>query len=349
MRGSNNRLVTLDAMRGIAALLVVIHHQHAFPTPGGYLAVDFFFALSGVVIARAYDEKLRDGLSVGAFMSQRLLRLYPLLAIGMAIGALRAVMLVAMAAKDAPGLWALAVDLVTGALALPSPTSALSLFPLNLPAWSLFFELLINLAYAVALVRMRTSWLIGVLAVAVAALVASTLHYGSFDGGFEWRSIGQGFARVSFAFTAGVLLQRLGWVRPKTGTALAIVPMAVLVAFLTAPVAAVMRETFDLGFAVIAAPALIVLAAAWQPPEGWARRTSTALGDLSYPVYAIHYPVLMFWGYFALKLGVSPMISLVVFLPLICALALILGLKVDPKIRAAASRMAAPRLRPQAA
>ena len=62
------RYVTLDGMRGIAALAVALFHFNIAQAPHGYIAVDFFFALSGFVLCRAYRPRWQAGLGIGAFM-----------------------------------------------------------------------------------------------------------------------------------------------------------------------------------------------------------------------------------------------------------------------------------------
>jgi uncharacterized membrane protein len=64
--------VTLDAMRGLAALAVAVFHVYNPLVPGGYLAVDFFFVLSGFVLDRTYRPRFAAGLGVRAFMLARL-------------------------------------------------------------------------------------------------------------------------------------------------------------------------------------------------------------------------------------------------------------------------------------
>jgi peptidoglycan/LPS O-acetylase OafA/YrhL len=82
-----HQFVLLDGLRGVAALAVVVTHALYFfpPTPMAYLAVDFFFMLSGFVLAHAYGERLRQGMTAGRFMAIRLIRLYPLYALGSAL------------------------------------------------------------------------------------------------------------------------------------------------------------------------------------------------------------------------------------------------------------------------
>lgn len=92
---SRQHFIILDGLRGIAALAVVIFHsmEIAVPDPNknfiehAYLAVDFFFCLSGFVIAYAYDNKLP---AIGAvqFLKLRLIRLHPLVLTGSVLGLL---------------------------------------------------------------------------------------------------------------------------------------------------------------------------------------------------------------------------------------------------------------------
>ena len=76
----------LDGLRGIAALVVVLLHIPQFikddTFPEGYLAVDLFFVISGVVIRQAYEHRLESELSVWRFAWLRIVRLYPLYMLG---------------------------------------------------------------------------------------------------------------------------------------------------------------------------------------------------------------------------------------------------------------------------
>src|SRR5215210_2241655 len=82
---------SLNGLRGLAALIVVLFHAAALIgtqlAPGGYLAVDLFFILSGFVIAHAYDHRFAEGLGPLAFIRYRIIRFYPLYLLGLAIGA----------------------------------------------------------------------------------------------------------------------------------------------------------------------------------------------------------------------------------------------------------------------
>ena len=91
---SKPRFEILDGLRGVAAMIVVIFHLFETYSPGpseqiinhGYLAVDFFFVLSGFVIGYAYDDRW-GAMSTWDFFKRRLIRLQPMVILGTLIGA----------------------------------------------------------------------------------------------------------------------------------------------------------------------------------------------------------------------------------------------------------------------
>ena len=79
------RFEALDAFRGLAAIIIVLFHSqfYADTQPNifvrhGYVFVDFFFILSGFVIAYSYQDKILNGIGFKKFMLLRFARLYPL-------------------------------------------------------------------------------------------------------------------------------------------------------------------------------------------------------------------------------------------------------------------------------
>ena len=285
---------TLDLLRGIAALAVVSRHlegQMAGLLPSSNLAVDLFFVLSGFVIEHAYSARLQQALGVAGFMQLRVIRLYPLYLLGTAIG----VGVVAAQVLFGPGadLRAAATSLVLGALFLPAwrwlSADHAHLYPFDFPAWSLFWELVINLFYA-AIARMLGWRLLAVLlGLGAVMLVACAGWYGDLTGGANYTNAGSGGLRVVYSFFAGVAICRIRQAGVLRGLALPpLVAGAILIAIMALrpePVA-----TFELVAVLIGFP-LLVLASTGEPGEQ-ACRICSVFGRISYPVYVLHVPVL---------------------------------------------------------
>lgn len=295
--GDKRAYHTLDALRGVAALAVVVLHADIMDgsaprlMPSAYLAVDLFFVLSGFVLEFAYGPRFSAGLSTRRFMAMRYVRLYPLFACGLAIGLVSAAAALVLGAGElrAGGL---VVAAVTGVLLLPSPTWAQSgtVFPVNVPGWSLFFELAINAVFAASYRRLSNRVLIAVIAVSAIGLALATAQAGTADMGSSWAHFAGGLPRVSFSFFVGVLLCRTQRA-PAGSSALAWVPPVLLIpVFVMAPSPAV-RPIVDLAVIGGLFPWIIAVAARHEPgPRG--ARLFRWLGLISFPIYAIHYPVL---------------------------------------------------------
>ncbi|WP_425491028.1 acyltransferase family protein [Novosphingobium flavum] len=195
-------------MRGVAAVVVAVFHFHGELAPSGYLAVDFFFALSGFVLWKNYAPRFeRSGLTTGAFLLCRFIRLYPLFLLGAAFGfifALQGYLRHSDGAASAPDLVASAIFNI---FMLPAPFGRV-LYPLNPPAWSLFYELLANAALCAVLVRVRYATSILILCIAAIGLILLDLYNGSLGGGDEWSTTITAIFRTVFSFTAGVVLAR---------------------------------------------------------------------------------------------------------------------------------------------
>ena len=257
-----------------------------------YLAVDFFFMLSGVVVAHAYEARLRDRLSFIGFVRIRLTRLYPLLALGVVFGTIeltaRGLRLGDIGAKQIIGASVLALMI----LPVPRPNGA-SAFPVNGPMWSLFFELLANYLYALVFARLRTRPLIVVTAVLMACYAFSCVRLGTVNCGIGWNStFPLGLLKAVVPFLYGVLLFRLNLLAPRPTFPMFPLAAVLLMATLFAPVPLGGRGLgFDLVSQAVVFPAIIVLGSAPPRHPGYQRLWS-ALGDLSYPVYVLHQPIL---------------------------------------------------------
>lgn len=167
MTKTPTRYLALDAMRGLAAIAVLLYHftMHSGGTvvfASAPLAVDLFFCLSGFVIAHAYQDRIIAGLNLTSFLRLRLVRLYPAYLVGFVIG------VYALALKQSGGQADISIGGLIGSavcnllyLPFPGPHSVVmyddlipgSIFPVNDPAWSLFFEFVANIALFVVLKR----------------------------------------------------------------------------------------------------------------------------------------------------------------------------------------------------
>jgi peptidoglycan/LPS O-acetylase OafA/YrhL len=269
----------------------------------GYLAVDLFFALSGFVLAHAYGPRLMAGMTALAFVRLRLIRILPLYLLGTTIAVASALEQCA----TGHGEWqmeALVRSIVAGAFLVPLPPVAGApnpfAFPLNIPAWSLFFELLVNFFYATSF-RFLTPWRTVVLVgIALAGLTGTAWHFDGLNAGADWPKLWGGLSRVVFSFFAGVMLYRMvGAVRrprlgPRRGPRRVgpwIILPALFVLF-ALPVPAAFRWAFDLTCVVAVFPLLIWYAATAE--SGGVRQNAvlTLLGQTSYALYAIHVPLL---------------------------------------------------------
>lgn len=286
------RLEVLDGMRGIAAIVVLVFHlrqQHTLESlPYAPLAVDFFYLLSGYVVALAYGKRLASrAVTPAGFAHVRLRRLYPLAFFGTMLGiglAALAVMKGSVAAGD------VAVTAVLALLLLPSPvfTQWPTAYPFNMAAWSLAFEAFANAVYAVIAPRLTTPRLIALLAVSLGGLAWLAFVQDGIAGGNNRANFGWGFVRVLFPFFAGVLLQRL---RPSPGIGPA--GSALLILVLGGALLAGFGKGWLLSLIYVAVlfPALVWLGAQCRPGPRLAMACRWT-GALSYPLYITQGPVL---------------------------------------------------------
>ncbi|RKE43619.1 MULTISPECIES: acyltransferase [unclassified Sphingomonas] len=332
----------LDLIRGLAALAVVAWHAGALfgGRPGtGYLAVDVFFVLSGVVIANAYDKRLTAGMGVRRFMMLRVIRLYPLYVLGLLLAAAGVVLAIALHVKTSWTPAMLVASFFLSALFLPTPPAASSngsIFPLNTPSWSLFFEMLINIAYVVLFPLIRQRSLLGVMAVAALWLAWIATTRGSLNSGFMAANWSDGIPRVFFSFGAGVYIARF---RPVTNTISPLASGLVVLAALFGH-APGWQAAYDLVMVLVVFPLLVSLSLRVSEK---ADRLSNLLGNLSYPIYAMHVPLLVVLSGVATKLlhqdlaAFRPM-SGIVFMLVLLITAFLLEKLYDLPIRRALGR-----------
>lgn len=288
---------TLDALRGIAAIGVVVFHlQLAFAplqVPGGYLAVDLFFMMSGVVLSHAYEPRFRAGMGTVDFMRARLIRLYPLYLLGTLFGI--AVTVASLLGRNSQG-WD-PLELVLAALRalvfVPnlSATPVDELFPLNIPCWSLFLELLVNLLFVLAWPLLSARRLIGIIVLTGAGVVLAIVHQGNIDQGSTGATLITGLARTVFGFSMGVLIARRvrpGERRESNLKVLAIVAVA-LIAIAGWPQGE-RRVVWD-ALCVLAVFPVIVYFGTLVDPGSRLQKVAGFLGVTSYAVYVLHSPM----------------------------------------------------------
>lgn len=301
-----HRFLLLDAIRGIAALLIVIRHTTAFwngdPFQESYLAVDLFFCLSGFVLAHSYEKRISDGLSVSRFMAIRLVRLYPLYLLGSAIAAASFGALIAagrlpttMAQLSFTGV--LSLFMLPSPQTLPAPRWWGPLYPLNNPAWSLLLDLLANAALAL-IVRHRLHALriyVGILLLSAWGLVLVALVWPSaLDAGTQWRTLWMGFPRVGWSFFAGVLAHHLYTNSlaelPSATSFRGALSVIAIVLCLTFSPSASWRWVYDVIAVILIFPICVYSAARCRVPV-WTWPICSALGATSYAVYMLHEPL----------------------------------------------------------
>ena len=314
----------LDGLRGIAALAVVERHKTDFftgtPMPAGYLAVDLFFILSGFVLSHAYGTRLKHGMSVFAFMKARIIRLAPLYWLATVFSAMLFAALIISnprAATEAGYDWANWVgSLVTALFMVPTPQAWSlmpdRLFPLNDPAWSLFFEMLVNFVFAAFILSLTMRTLGWLIATGLAVLVFCVFINGNIDIGFNWETIWSGFPRVTFGFFAGVLLHRL-WSAQGSPTTLkgplanaaGWVLGAILIACMLVYVPPSWRPVYELAVVALVFPALVYCGACIVP-TGVSLKAFIALGAASYGIYVFHLPAARAFGQVLEMAGLEP-------------------------------------------
>ncbi len=291
MAVERQHLVSLDGLRGVAAIAVLCSHFENLSRINLHLqsvgrAVDFFFVLSGFVIGQAYEARLAAGLSWRDYIGLRLARLYPAIFGALVVGAALTfwrgdILTIAMAVQFLL-LPVLTGPLINGGVA----------FPLNDPQWSLFWELAINAAHGAVSRWLSNRRLVCILLLSAVALGFTSYMFGNLDVGWSRQSFWGGLPRVVYGFTAGLLIfraDRLGHKAPR-------VPYLLLMFLLTACMFHLQSGTdmdwgLDLAIVLIVLPVLVALAVQARVPL-WLAGIAAWLGALSYPLYAIHTPLL---------------------------------------------------------
>ena len=305
----------LDGLRGVAALLVIWYHVfEGFATSPidqrfnhGYLAVDFFFILSGFVIGYAYDDRWKTSMTIKDFIKRRLIRLHPMVVMGAVLGAITFYI---QGCEKWDGtqvsISMLMLAMLLNLFLIPAvPGSGHEvrdngeMYPLNGPSWSLFFEYIGNLLYALCIRRMSTKALTVLVifaGIGLASFAISNLsgfgHLGVGWSLLDYNLLG-GFLRLLFSFSMGLLMSRVFkpvhirgafWICSLTIAVLLSVP------HIGGTEALWMNGIYDSVCSIIIFPILVYLGASGKTTDKGTSRICKFLGDISYPLYIVHYP-----------------------------------------------------------
>lgn len=286
----------LDGLRGLAAVSVLLFHLgHWYGTgwlaANAGLAVDFFFCLSGYVLSLAYRSRLDAGLSTIAFSRIRAVRLLPMIVLGTLISGAYLITRILLLHDTAIHLSEVVVAIALGMACLPVFTASQAIggpqvFPLNGPQYTLFLELVVNIVWA-ATRRIEGLWT----ALAITAIGYLLMAiYGM--GGDTVATFWTGFPRVFGAFYAGVAVflgqQRFVMLIDARWRRI-FVPL-ILISFVLFYCPYSLPASIKWSWSLIVSP-LLVLSGSQVLLSGSIRSVALFLGEISYPIYALHYPI----------------------------------------------------------
>ncbi len=292
----------LDGLRGVAALAVVTFHfmewaYTDFTTnfiAHGFLAVDFFFCLSGFVIGYAYDDRIAR-MGVLEFFKSRIIRLHPLIIAGSVLGLLAFLFDPFGGNPELYSAGKILLTFLCSIVLIPLPIiedRGFNLFSFNAPSWSLFWEYVANIAYAFVLYKISRGYLRLLTILAAVAICLVCYRSGNLLGGWSGPTFWDGSARIAYSFLAGLLVYRSNWIiKNRLGfTGLAIMLFLAFVMpftewnWVTEPLVVLFYF-----------PLLIALAAGATLTPGL-RKLCVFSGKISYPLYMTHYAVLWMFG-----------------------------------------------------
>lgn len=321
-----NRYEILDGLRGVAAISVMLYHfaqdaYRAHVLPNAPFCVDLFFMLSGFVLCHSYKDRLISGMPTAEYIARRVIRLYPMFLISMAIGiptlgALTASGLSGYSWNNflsasienlllVPHLGAPHVANVASATsAAPHESIVPAVFPTNAPAWSLFFEMIASTALLLLVTLNRKALKFTVISSAVLLVLIgelSCLDIGEFvlfaPPGWGTQNFIGGFARVLFGFSTGVVIYGLHqnkerWKYQNLFEKLIkndLMLYGALIMIIAVPVTA--KGVVPIIAIFVAAPLLVYRGAELEATSQTSFKLARLLGWMSYPIYCLHFPI----------------------------------------------------------
>ena len=307
----------LDGLRGVAALMVIWYHGfEGYAFAGGttidtfnhgYLAVDFFFILSGFVIGYAYDDRWGKNFTMKDFIKRRLIRLHPMVIMGAVVGAITFYIQGSVQWDGTHiGISMVMLSLLCTIFFIPAMPGVGyevrgngEMFPLNGPCWSLFFEYIGNILYALFVRRLSNKALtivVVLLGVALASFaIFNVSGYGNIGVGWTLDGVNfiGGLLRMLFPFSMGMLLSRnfkpmklrgAFWICTLVMIALFAVP------YLEGTESICTNGIYEAFCIIIAFPILLWIGASGTTTDKKSTQICKFLGDISYSIYVIHYP-----------------------------------------------------------
>lgn len=303
-----DRYVVLDGLRGLAAFAIVVHHftltvgsRELFASAS--IAVDFFFCLSGFVIAHAYYARLRGGMPLADFARRRLSRLYPMYLVGTLLGIV-ATLSYMHTGRTNLTYANLATATALNAFYIPYLNAHWmdvfvfrlegTIFPMNNPAWSLLFGMVANFTFAASL-RWSTRLPLVMAGVAAVGLCMATFAFGEAPG-WGTANMPGGFPRVFFSFFAGIVIFQY-----HARTAALPRVQGMLIIILVCVAVAVPRFSghrfYWLAMVLLVVPLIVAMGSQCAVSRtSMSRRVFAYCGSISYTVFCVHYPLLMFFS-----------------------------------------------------
>lgn len=302
---SKTHFQILDGLRGIAALAIVVFHfmEWIYSDPSqnfighGFLAVDFFFCLSGFVIGYAYDSRLHK-IGIKQFFISRLIRLQPMVVLGSVLGLMAFLFDPFTTFQFAYSFGQIFLLFICSFLLIPFPAMqerSYNLFGLNAPSWSLFWEYVANIFYAFILSKLPRRFLLILLLPAAIILFYINHTKGNLLGGWAGENFWDGGARIWYSFTAGLIIYRYNLII-KTNIGFYGLALLLILAFLAPHFS--FNGIFEACVVIFYFPLIVSLGAGSSLNQKTISLCKFS-GDISYPLYMTHYSIIwIFSNYF---------------------------------------------------